>query len=134
MKLARRNFLRLTAGDAALPAVSRIASAPVYPMRPVDRLGYWWAVFGPCGVLSVLMSGIATGFTSIAQYGWGAIDSKADHDNFRMTRMPPILTVTADLLGRRQWARKRRTHLQKGWRAYQSNRSMTFVRDFKTSR
>src|SRR5450755_535211 len=39
----------------------------------VDRLGYWWAVFGPIGVLSVLMSGIATGFTSVAQYGWGAI-------------------------------------------------------------
>jgi hypothetical protein len=39
----------------------------------VDRFGYWWAVFGPIGVLSVLMSGIATGFTSVAQYGWGAI-------------------------------------------------------------
>jgi hypothetical protein len=39
----------------------------------VDRLGYWWVVFGPIGVLSVLMSGIATGFTSVAQYGWGAI-------------------------------------------------------------
>jgi hypothetical protein len=39
----------------------------------VDRFGYWWAVFGAIGVLSVLMSGIATGFTSIAQYGWGAI-------------------------------------------------------------
>jgi hypothetical protein len=39
----------------------------------LDRLGYWWTVFGPIGVLSVLMSGIATGFTSIAQYGWGAI-------------------------------------------------------------
>jgi hypothetical protein len=39
----------------------------------LDRLGYWWTVFGPIGVLSVLMSGIATGFTFIAQYGWGAI-------------------------------------------------------------
>jgi hypothetical protein len=39
----------------------------------VDRLGYWWAVFGPSGVLSVLMSWIATGFTPIARYGWGAI-------------------------------------------------------------
>jgi hypothetical protein len=42
-------------------------------MHDVDRLGYWWAVFGPIGVLSILMSGIATGFTSLAQYGWGAI-------------------------------------------------------------
>jgi hypothetical protein len=39
----------------------------------MDPLGYWWTVFGPIGVLSVLMSGIATGFTSIAQYGLGAI-------------------------------------------------------------
>jgi hypothetical protein len=39
----------------------------------LDRLGYWWTVFGPIAVLSVLMSGIATGFASIAQYGWGAI-------------------------------------------------------------
>jgi hypothetical protein len=39
----------------------------------LDRLGYWWTVLGPIVVLSVLMSGIASGFTSIAQYGWGAI-------------------------------------------------------------
>src|SRR5580704_12320482 len=39
----------------------------------MDPPGYWWAVFGPSVVLSVLMSVIATGFTSIAQYGWGAI-------------------------------------------------------------
>src|SRR5262252_2617290 len=35
MKLPRRNFLHLTAGAAALPAVSRIASAEAYPSRPV---------------------------------------------------------------------------------------------------
>jgi hypothetical protein len=35
----------------------------------MDPPGYWWAVFGPSVVLSVLMSVIATGFTSIAQYG-----------------------------------------------------------------
>jgi hypothetical protein len=39
----------------------------------VDQLGYWWTIFGPMAMLSVLMSGIAAGFTSIAQYGWGAI-------------------------------------------------------------
>jgi hypothetical protein len=31
MKLPRRNFLHLAAGAAALPAVSRIASAQTYP-------------------------------------------------------------------------------------------------------
>jgi tripartite-type tricarboxylate transporter receptor subunit TctC len=35
MKLPRRNFLRLTAGAAALPAVSRLAWAQAYPTRPV---------------------------------------------------------------------------------------------------
>ena len=35
MKLPRRKFLHLTAGAAALPAVSRIARAQAYPTRPV---------------------------------------------------------------------------------------------------
>jgi tripartite-type tricarboxylate transporter receptor subunit TctC len=35
MKLPRRQFLRLTAGAAAVPAVSRIARAQTYPTRPV---------------------------------------------------------------------------------------------------
>jgi hypothetical protein len=35
MKLLRRQFLHLAAGAAALPAVSRIASAQTYPARPV---------------------------------------------------------------------------------------------------
>ena len=35
VKLPRRNFLHLAAGAAALPAVSRIASAQAYPSRPV---------------------------------------------------------------------------------------------------
>jgi tripartite-type tricarboxylate transporter receptor subunit TctC len=35
MKLPRRNFLHLAAGAAALPTISRIASAQAYPSRPV---------------------------------------------------------------------------------------------------
>ena len=35
MKLPRRTFLHLTVGAAALPAVSRIAWAQSYPVRPV---------------------------------------------------------------------------------------------------
>ena len=38
MKLPRRNFLRLAAGAAALPAVSRLANAQTYPSRPVHLL------------------------------------------------------------------------------------------------
>src|SRR6476660_7100553 len=35
MKLPRRQFLRLAAGAAVLPAVPRIAAAQAYPTRPV---------------------------------------------------------------------------------------------------
>src|SRR4051794_15517083 len=35
MKLARRTFLNLAAGAAALPAMSRFASAQTYPVRPI---------------------------------------------------------------------------------------------------
>ena len=38
MILARRQFLHLTAGAAALPAASRIASAQTYPSRPVTMV------------------------------------------------------------------------------------------------
>jgi Tripartite tricarboxylate transporter family receptor len=36
MKLPRRKFLHLAAGAAALPAVSRMASAQTYPSRPIS--------------------------------------------------------------------------------------------------
>jgi tripartite-type tricarboxylate transporter receptor subunit TctC len=35
MNLARRQFLHLAAGAAALPAMSRITTAPTYAARPV---------------------------------------------------------------------------------------------------
>jgi tripartite-type tricarboxylate transporter receptor subunit TctC len=35
MKLARRKFLHLAAGAAALPTVSRVATAQTYPSRPI---------------------------------------------------------------------------------------------------
>jgi len=35
LKLPRRKFLRLAAGAAARPAVSRVARAQAYPTRPV---------------------------------------------------------------------------------------------------
>ncbi len=38
MKLPRRRFLHLAAGAAALPAVSRIASAQDYPLRPITMI------------------------------------------------------------------------------------------------
>ena len=44
MKLQRRQFLRLAATTAALPAVSRLARAQVYPTRPIR-----WIVSFPAG-------------------------------------------------------------------------------------
>jgi tripartite-type tricarboxylate transporter receptor subunit TctC len=38
MKLARRKFLHLAAGAAALPAVSRVARAQTYPTRPITMI------------------------------------------------------------------------------------------------
>jgi tripartite-type tricarboxylate transporter receptor subunit TctC len=45
MKLPRRNFLHLAAGAAALPALSRFATAQAYPTRPVR----WIVGFAPAG-------------------------------------------------------------------------------------
>jgi tripartite-type tricarboxylate transporter receptor subunit TctC len=38
MKLPRRRLLYLAAGAAALPAVSRVASAQTYPSRPITMI------------------------------------------------------------------------------------------------
>jgi tripartite-type tricarboxylate transporter receptor subunit TctC len=38
MKLPRRRFLHLAAGAAAVPAVSRIAKAQAYPIRPIRAI------------------------------------------------------------------------------------------------
>ena len=44
MKLSRRQFLHLVSGATALSAASRIASAQIYPSRPVTVI-----VFVPAG-------------------------------------------------------------------------------------
>ncbi len=55
MKLPRRSFLHLAAGAAALPAVSRIASAQTYPSRPV-RIIVGFAAGGGDDILARLMA------------------------------------------------------------------------------
>jgi tripartite-type tricarboxylate transporter receptor subunit TctC len=61
MKLARRQFLHLAAGAAALPAVSRIANAQAYPTRPITVIVPYAAVHetgaSPPDGLSLLRAG-----------------------------------------------------------------------------
>jgi tripartite-type tricarboxylate transporter receptor subunit TctC len=54
MKLPRRAFLQLTAGTAALPAVSQIAWAQAYPSRPV-RILVGFPPGGPADILARLI-------------------------------------------------------------------------------
>jgi tripartite-type tricarboxylate transporter receptor subunit TctC len=55
LKLPRRQFLRLAAGTAALPVVSRYASAQTYPTRPIT-LNVPFAAGGPTDAVARIIA------------------------------------------------------------------------------
>jgi tripartite-type tricarboxylate transporter receptor subunit TctC len=55
MKLPRRQFLHLAAGSAALPTVSRLATAQTYPTRPV-RVLVPYSAGGPTDIFARLIA------------------------------------------------------------------------------
>jgi hypothetical protein len=69
MKLPRRQFLHLTAGAAALPAVSRIARAQAYPSRPVRLI-----VGFPAGGLTDILARLLGPWLSVMHLKGGVLD------------------------------------------------------------
>jgi tripartite-type tricarboxylate transporter receptor subunit TctC len=61
MKLPRRRFLRLAAGAAALPTVSRVGRAQTYPSRPITMI----VPFPPGGLTDVLGRVLAAGMQTL---------------------------------------------------------------------
>src|SRR5260370_19216415 len=55
MNIARRQFLYSTVGAAVLPALSRIAKAQAYPVRPITMVVPYAAV-GPLDAISRIMA------------------------------------------------------------------------------
>src|SRR5499427_2665774 len=55
MKLARRTFLHLATGAAALPSLARLAQAQAYPTRPVHML-VGLAAGGPTDVAARMLA------------------------------------------------------------------------------
>jgi tripartite-type tricarboxylate transporter receptor subunit TctC len=111
MKLPRRKFLHLAAGAAALPSVSRIASAQAYPTRPV-RVIVPFAPGGPTDIFARLVAqklserfgkqfyveniGGAGGNVGMGQ------GAKAAHDGYTMLAVATTIVVNPTLYDRVQ--------------------------------
>src|SRR5262249_6413252 len=106
MKLPRRAFLRLAAGAAALPAMSRVATAQAYPTRPV-RLVVGFAARSTTDILARLMGQWLwerLGQQSIIETRPGAAGNiaaepvvKAPADGYTLLMVPPAAAINATL-------------------------------------
>jgi len=106
MKFARRNFLYLAAGAAALPAVSRFAFADAYPTHPV-RLIVGFAAGSTTDILGRLMGqwlAQRLGQQFVVENKPGAAGNvaaeevaKANPDGYTLLMVPPAVAANATL-------------------------------------
>ena len=106
MKLPRRTFLHLAAGAAALPAVSRIATAQSYPSRPV-RLVVGFAAGSTTDILARLIAQWLSerlGQQFVIENRPGAAGNiaaetvvKAPADGYTLLMVPPASAINATL-------------------------------------
>src|SRR5262245_47721360 len=106
VKLPRRTFLHLAAGAAALPALSRVATAQSYPARPV-RLVVGFAAGSTTDILARLMGQWLSerlGQQFIIENRPGAAGNiaaetvvKAPADGYTLLMVPPSSAINATL-------------------------------------
>ena len=106
MKLPRRTFLHLAVGAAALPAVSRVATAQSYPSRPV-RLVVGFAAGSTTDILARLMGQWLSerlGQQFVIENRPGAAGNiaaeavvKAPADGYTLLMVPPAAAINATL-------------------------------------
>jgi tripartite-type tricarboxylate transporter receptor subunit TctC len=106
VKLPRRTFLHLAAGAAALPALSRVATAQGYPSRPV-RLVVGFAAGSTTDILARLMGQWLSerlGQQFIIENRPGAAGNiaaeavvKAPADGYTLLMVPPASAINATL-------------------------------------
>ena len=106
MKLPRRTFLHLAAGAAALPVMSRTATAQAYPTRPV-RLVVGFAAGSTSDILARLMGQWLSerlGQQFIIENRPGAAGNiaaeavvKAPADGYTLLMVPPAAAINATL-------------------------------------
>src|SRR5215475_3197 len=82
MKLPRRTFLHLAAGAAALPALSRIASAQAYPTRPITIV----APFPAGGATDIVSRTLAEGMAARSDHSGRERHRGQRHHRFRPGR------------------------------------------------
>jgi tripartite-type tricarboxylate transporter receptor subunit TctC len=108
MKLPRRKFLHLAAGAAALPALSRVAEAQIYPTRPVRLVVGFPAGSGPDVVARLtgqwLLERVGQQFVVENRVGASSdiateLVARAAPDGYTLLQVTPANAINATLYG-----------------------------------